>query len=69
MDAEESRVLLDELPRHATRPDVVYEHKWRPRDLVMWDNRCLMHCASTEFDMEKERRLLHRTVLSGTVPV
>ena len=51
MVAEESRALLDKLLRYATRPDVVYEHKWHPRDLVMWDNRCLMHCASNKFDI------------------
>ena len=69
MVAEESRALLDKLLRYATRPDVVYEHKWHPRDLVMGDNRCLKHLASTEFDMENERLLLYHTILSGTVPV
>lgn len=69
MDAEESRALLAELTAHATRAEVIYEHKWRVGDLAMWDNRCLLHCASTEFDMAHERRILHRTVLSGTVPV
>jgi len=69
MGVEESHALLDELLRHATRTDLVYEHKWRPHDLLIWDNRCLMHCASNKFDMENERRLLHRTILSGTVPV
>ena len=69
MGAEERRALLDGPLRHATRPDVVYEHKWHPRDLVMGDNRRLKHCASTEFDMENERLLPDRTILSGSVPV
>ena len=69
MAADDSAELLSDLLVHSTRPEVVYRHKWREGDLVMWDNRCLLHCASTEFDMENERRVLHRTVLSGTAPV
>lgn len=69
MAADDSAELLSDLLVHTTRPEVVYRHKWREGDLVMWDNRCLLHCASSEFDMENERRVLHRTVLSGTVPV
>ena len=68
MAADESKTLLAALLTHATRPEVVYAHQWRVGDLVMWDNRCLLHCASTEFDMENQRRVLHRTVLSGSVP-
>jgi alpha-ketoglutarate-dependent taurine dioxygenase len=67
--ADKSAELLSELSIHATRPETTYRHKWRPDDLVMLNNRCLLHCASTEFDMANERRILHRTVLSGTVPV
>jgi alpha-ketoglutarate-dependent taurine dioxygenase len=34
----------------------------------MWDNRCLVHRGMRDFDMRKHRRLLHRTVLKGSVP-
>ncbi len=64
----EGRALLAELLEHATQPRFVYRHKWLPGDLVMWDNRCLVHKATTDFDMANEPRILHRTVLQGTVP-
>jgi taurine dioxygenase len=69
MPLEEGRALLKELLEHATQPQFVYRHKWLPGDLVMWDNRCLVHKATADFDMGKEPRILHRTVLQGTVPV
>lgn len=59
---EESRPLLDELVRHATQDRFVYRHKWRPHDLVQWDNRCTMH-AATDFDTHKELRVLYRTIV------
>jgi taurine dioxygenase len=69
MPIGEGRELLAELLEHATQPRFVYRHKWQPGDLVMWDNRCLVHKATTDFDMANEPRILHRTVLQGTVPI
>lgn len=66
---DEGRDLLAELLAHATQPRFVYRHKWLPGDLVMWDNRCLVHKATTDFNMATEPRILHRTVLQGTVPL
>src|SRR5262249_54083912 len=39
----EARILLNDLKEHATQPRFVYVHKWKPHDLVMWDNRQTMH--------------------------
>ena len=39
----------------------VFQHRWGVRDVVMWDNRCTMHCA-TPYDTAGERRVIHRTV-------
>jgi taurine dioxygenase len=64
MDKTESDALLEKLFDAAEDPSIVYEHVWRPGDLVMWDNRCTNH-ARTEFP-ENERRLLRRTTLVGT---
>lgn len=69
LSIDEGRALLAELLEHATQPRFVYRHKWLPGDLVMWDNRCLVHKATTDFDMANEPRILHRTVLQGTVPI
>jgi alpha-ketoglutarate-dependent taurine dioxygenase len=64
----EGRALLDTLLTHATQPQFVYAHRWRVGDLIMWDNRCLLHRAVANFEMTKHRRVLHRTVVRGTVP-
>jgi alpha-ketoglutarate-dependent 2,4-dichlorophenoxyacetate dioxygenase len=64
----EGRALLYQLLDFATQPHRVYTHHWRKGDLVMWDNRCLVHRGMRDFDMTKHRRLLHRTVLKGSVP-
>lgn len=64
----ESEALLAELLDHTTRPECVYSHQWRQGDYVMWDNRCLLHRARPNFDIETQRRVLHRTVVIGTVP-
>jgi alpha-ketoglutarate-dependent taurine dioxygenase len=62
------RALLDNLLAHATQPEFVYTHRWQPGDLIMWDNRCLLHRAVANFGVNQERRILHRTVVRGTVP-
>ena len=64
----EGRALLDRLLAYATRPELVYVHRWRAGDLVLWDNRCLLHRALRNSAMETERRILQRTVVKGTAP-
>lgn len=64
----EGQAVLDRLLAHTTQPAFVYTHRWRTGDLVMWDNRCLLHRAVANYEMAKERRILHRTVVAGTVP-
>jgi taurine dioxygenase len=56
--------LLCELMAHATRPEFIYAHEWTKGDLVVWDNRCLVH-AATWFDHEREPRVMWRTTVSG----
>jgi alpha-ketoglutarate-dependent taurine dioxygenase len=68
MPEEDSEALLQELLEHATQPQFVYTHHWRDGDLVMWDNRCLLHRALANYEMAKHRRVLHRTVVTGTAP-
>jgi len=56
--------LLDELMAHITRPEFIYVHEWTRGDLLVWDNRCLVH-AATWFDAAKEERVMWRTTVSG----
>jgi alpha-ketoglutarate-dependent 2,4-dichlorophenoxyacetate dioxygenase len=55
----EGRLLLRDLIEHATQPRFVYQHAWRPGDLVIWDNRCTMH-RGRPFDDTTYRRELRR---------
>jgi len=64
----EGAALLGDLLAHTTRPEFVYAHRWRKGDLIMWDNRCLLHRAATNYATGRERRILHRTVMRGSVP-
>lgn len=66
MGTAEGDALLDELFAHSTRPEFIYSHKWRPGDLLCWDNRSVMHHA-TLYD-PKYTRHMHRTTLKGSRP-
>jgi taurine dioxygenase len=60
----EGAQLLEALVAHATQPRFVYVHEWTEGDLIVWDNRCLIH-AATWFDAETVQRLMWRTTVSG----
>jgi taurine dioxygenase len=64
----EALTLLDELLTHATQEKYQYRHKWRLGDLVMWDNRCLLHKANDDYDMT-QLRYLYRVMLKGDKPI
>ena len=66
IDFAQGRARILELEAHATQPQFVYRHHWRVGDLLMWDNRCLLHRADTNFDVAQHPRVLHRTCLVGT---
>lgn len=60
----EGAALLDELMTHLTRPEFVYVHEWTVGDVLVWDNRCLVHTA-TWYDADKEQRMMWRTTVRG----
>ena len=68
MPEAEALALLADLLEHATQPKYQYRHQWRPGDLVMWDNRSLLHKANGDYDMN-QLRYLYRVMLQGDVPV
>lgn len=61
---EESEALLDALWAHATQPEFTWHHEWEVGDILIWDNRCVMHRRDA-FD-PKTRRVMHRTQCKGT---
>jgi taurine dioxygenase len=67
MPDEEAQPLLDQLFAHIADPDFVYRHKWRPGDLVMWDNRSCNHIAFGGVKAPDIRRM-HRTTIMGETP-
>jgi alpha-ketoglutarate-dependent 2,4-dichlorophenoxyacetate dioxygenase len=67
MDYAESRTLLDELLALTTQPERVYQHRWQPWDLVMWDNRCMLH-RGRPWDAAHHRRVMRRTTVAGDGP-
>jgi len=64
MTEDESRPLLEYLFKASTSPELVYRHQWQRHDLMMWDNRCVMHNALADFD-ETKTRTMRRTALVG----
>ena len=63
---EESEELLQELIDFACQPPRVYHHDWRAGDVVIWDNRCLLHQA-TPFDMTQPRVMWHTRIAGDPV--
>ena len=66
MPVAEARILLRDLTEHATQPAFVYVHRWRPWDLVVWDNRRTMHRVR-RYD-EAQPRDMRRTTVAGDAP-
>jgi alpha-ketoglutarate-dependent taurine dioxygenase len=67
MDLDEGRALLDDLLQRSTVPDRVYRHTWAVGDMVIWDNRGVLHRACP-YDASSPRDM-HRTTLHGEEPI
>ncbi len=68
MTVPESRLLVSDLIEHATQRQFVYRHQWRPGDLVIWDNRCVIH-RGRRHDPTLRRELRRSTTLDVDPPV
>lgn len=66
LSIEDSEALLNELWTHACQPHLAWGHQWRVNDLVVWDNRCVMH-RRDGFD-SSARRVMHRAQCAGDRP-
>lgn len=66
-DETESDALLDPLYEFAFQSRFQYRHKWQSGDVVIWDNRCTMHRANADYDINQPR-LMHRVMLEGEEP-
>jgi alpha-ketoglutarate-dependent taurine dioxygenase len=67
MDDAEALALLDALLAHATQGGFEYRHKWQPGDVVIWDNRRLLHKANGDYPRD-EVRYLYRLMIKDAPP-
>jgi len=67
MPFDEGRALLLELLDRSTAPELVYRHEWKVGDLVIWDNRGVLHRAC-RYDASSARDM-HRTTIAGDEPI
>ncbi len=67
MNMDESRWILEPLYTHSTQPEFIYRHHWRPHDVVVWDNRSLMHYAIADYG--DTPRYMERTTCIGERPI
>jgi len=66
LSVQQSEALLETLWAHATRPELTWHHVWRAGDILVWDNRCVMHHRDP-FDAGA-RRIMHRVQCAGDKP-
>lgn len=68
MHPAESAALLNFLFAHCTQPEFIYRHRWSANDLVIWDNRCTMHYAVSDYKAYGQR-YMHRVTIKGEAVV
>ena len=67
MPYEDGRAWIEELNALAVHPDLTYKHRWQPNELLVWDNRCVMHRV-TPYDAATQCRTIRRCTVLGTTP-
>jgi taurine dioxygenase len=68
MARDEALPLIDELADLIVEPRFHHTHRWRVRDLLMWDNCTVQHLATFDYHWPRHRRLMHRVTVGGSVP-
>ena len=63
VDAAESDAIIAELAQHTSSKDGDYRHKWQRGDLVIWDNRCSIHCATGDYPVNERRTNWRSTIM------
>lgn len=67
MSSDESDALLDNLGEHITQNKYRYDHDWQVGDVLLWDNRCLIHSVNVDYPVGQDRRH-QRILLKGSRP-
>lgn len=61
----ESDALIARLARHTASADGDYRHKWQAGDVVLWDNRCSIHCATGDYPVNERRTNWRTTIMAS----
>ena len=61
---DKSNKILDEIDQHITQDKYRYDHKWDIGDIIIWDNRCLIHSVNVDYPIQ-EPRIHLRTLIKG----
>ncbi len=61
MAQEEAQALITDLIEHTTAPGHTYLHRWQPGDIIMWDNRCILH-RGRPWPEDKPRHVVRTTI-------
>ena len=67
MPEQKAKPLIKRLIDEVTRDESVYRHAWKPGDVVIWDNRCVLH-RGVGYDEGQYRRRMHQTRVRGPCP-
>lgn len=65
---KESHAFVKDLLERTLRPEIMYRHQWRVGDLLICDNRAVMHLAYQDYD-PAQTRVMQRVIIEGEVPV
>jgi taurine dioxygenase len=65
MSEADSDALKAELFEHAFKPELQFAYRWQAGDVLLWDNRCVMHSATAGYT---QNRTMYRTTVRGSVP-
>lgn len=66
-DRAQSRALIAALYEHSIAPARLFRHAWQPGDVVIWDDRCTLHCGDHTATVGD--RVLHRGMVAGEIPI
>ncbi len=69
MPTDEALELIDELAERIVDARFHHTHRWRVRDVLIWDNCTVQHLASFDYRWPRHRRLLHRVTVGGSAPI
>ena len=66
LDNAETKSIIEYIRSHVFQEKYIYTHNWKPNDLIIWHNKCVLHKVNFEFDNSKPR-WMERIVIRGEI--